>query len=171
MRSTGEVMCIAMTYGEAYYKSQLGAGSNVALAGRVFISVRDNDKRLIIPLAQHIADLGYEIYTTGGTGRILERGGVPVTYLNKVKDGGNTVLQHLKELAFVINTPNNRHGKTDESRIRSACAVSNTPYFTTLSSAAALVGALRQLKRADYTVVPLQELLPTRGVWRPAHQV
>ncbi len=168
MRSTGEVMGIAMTYGEAYYKSQLGAGSNVALAGRVFISVRDNDKRLIIPLAQHIADLGYEIYTTGGTGRILERGGVPVTYLNKVKDGGNTVLQHLKELAFVINTPNNRHGKTDESRIRSACAVSNTPYFTTLSSAAALVGALRQLKRADYTVVPLQELLPNRGVWRPA---
>jgi carbamoyl-phosphate synthase large subunit len=166
MRSTGEVMGIALTYGEAYYKSQLGAGSNVALAGKVFISVRDNDKRLIIPLAQHIADLGYEIYTTGGTGRILERGGVPVVYLNKVKDGGDTVLTHLKELAFVINTPNNRHGKTDESRIRSACAVSNTPYFTTLSSAAALVGALRQLKRADYTVNSLQELLPHRGVWR-----
>jgi carbamoyl-phosphate synthase large subunit len=168
MRSTGEVMGIAKTYGEAYYKSQLGAGSNVALAGKVFISVRDNDKRLIIPIAQHIGDLGYEIYTTGGTGRILERGGVPVTYLNKVKDGGDTVLMHLKELAFVINTPNNRGGKTDESRIRSACAVSNTPYFTTLSSAAALVGALRQLKRADYSVTPLQELLPNRGVWRAA---
>ena len=166
MRSTGEVMGIAKTYGEAYYKSQLGAGSNVALAGKVFISVRDNDKRLIIPIAQHIVDLGYEIYTTGGTGRILERQGVAVSYLNKVKDGGNTVLQHLKELAFVINTPNNRGGKTDESRIRSACAVSNTPYFTTLSSAAALVGALRQLKRADYTVNSLQELLPNRGVWK-----
>ena len=166
MRSTGEVMGIALTYGEAYYKSQLGAGSNVALAGKVFISVRDNDKRLVIPIAQHIADLGYEILTTGGTGRILERGGVPVSYLNKVKDGGDTVLQHLKELAFVINTPNNRGGKTDESKIRSACAVSNTPYFTTLSSAAALVGALRQLKRADYSVNPLQDLLPNRGLWR-----
>ena len=168
MRSTGEVMGVAKTFGEAYYKSQLGAGSNVALAGKVFVSVRDNDKRLIIPLAQLIVDLGYQIYTTGGTGKIMERHGVPVTYLNKVRVGGDTVLAHLKELAFVINTPNNRGGKTDESKIRSACAVANTPYFTTLSSAAALVGALRQLKRADYTVLPLQELLPNAGVWRPA---
>jgi len=168
MRSTGEVMGVAKTFGEAYYKSQLGAGSNVALAGKVFVSVRDNDKRLIIPLAQLIVDLGYQIYTTGGTGKIMERHGVPVTYLNKVRVGGDTVLDHLKELAFVINTPNNRGGKTDESKIRSACAVANTPYFTTLSSAAALVGALRQLKRADYTVLSLQELLPQRGVWRPA---
>ena len=168
MRSTGEVMGVAKTFGEAYYKSQLGAGSNVALAGKVFVSVRDNDKRLIIPLAQLIVDLGYQIYTTGGTGKIMERHGVPVTYLNKVRVGGDTVLAHLKELAFVINTPNNRGGKTDESKIRSACAVANTPYFTTLSSAAALVGALRQLKRADYTVLSLQELLPDRGVWRPA---
>jgi carbamoyl-phosphate synthase large subunit len=168
MRSTGEVMGVAKTFGEAYYKSQLGAGSNVALAGKVFVSVRDNDKRLIIPLAQLIVDLGYQIYTTGGTGKIMERHGVPVTYLNKVRVGGDTVLDHLKELAFVINTPNNRGGKTDESKIRSACAVANTPYFTTLSSAAALVGALRQLKRADYTVLPLQELLPNNGIWRPA---
>ena len=168
MRSTGEVMGVAKTFGEAYYKSQLGAGSNVALAGKVFVSVRDNDKRLIIPLAQLIVDLGYQIYTTGGTGKIMERHGVPVTYLNKVRVGGDTVLAHLKELAFVINTPNNRGGKTDESKIRSACAVANTPYFTTLSSAAALVGALRQLKRADYTVLSLQELLPNAGVWRPA---
>ncbi len=168
MRSTGEVMGIAKTFGEAYYKSQLGAGSNVALAGKVFISVRDHDKRLIIPLAQHLHDLGYEILTTGGTGRILERHGIPVNYLNKVKDGGNTVLQHLKQLAFVINTPSLRGATSDEGRIRSACAVANTPYFTTLSSAAALVAALRQVKRADYSVTPLQDLLPNRGVWRAA---
>jgi len=86
--------------------------------------------------------------------------------LNKVKVGGDTVLGHLKELAFVINTPAARGGKSDEGRIRSACAVSNTPYFTTLSSAAALVAALRQLKRQDYAVRPLQDLLPNRGVWR-----
>jgi carbamoyl-phosphate synthase large subunit len=167
MRSTGEVMGIAPTFGEAYYKAQLGAGSNVPLAGKVFISVRDNDKRLILALAAHIHDLGYEVYSTDGTARILERGGVPAQILNKVKDGGDTVLGHLKELAFVINTPANRGGKSDEGRIRSACAVSNTPYFTTLSSAAALVAALRQLKRQDYTVRPLQDLLPNRGVWKP----
>ena len=168
MRSTGEVMGMAKTFGEAYYKAQMGAGSNVALAGKVFISVRDNDKRLIVPLAQHLADLGYEILTTSGTGRILERGGVPVSLINKVRDGGDTVLTRLKELAFVINTPNKRGAATDEGKIRSACAVSNTPYFTTLSSAAALVAALRQVKRQDYSVNSLQELLPGRGVWRPA---
>ena len=91
-----------------------------------------------------------------------------MTYVNKVRDGGETVLTRLKELAFVINTPNKRGAATDEGKIRSACAVANTPYFTTLSSAAALVAALRQVKRQDYTVNSLQELLPGRGVWRPA---
>jgi carbamoyl-phosphate synthase large subunit len=169
MRSTGEVMGVAATFGEAFYKAQLGAGSNVALAGKVFISVRDNDKRLIIPLAAHLHDLGYEIYSTDGTGRILERSGIPVKVLNKVKDGGDTVIGHLRELAFVINTPNNRGGKSDEGKIRSACAVSTVPYFTTLSSCAALVAGLRQVKRQEYTVTSLQELLPARGVWRAAN--
>jgi len=168
MKSTGEVMGIAPTFGEAFYKAQLGAGNAVKLTGQVFISVRDNDKRLVILLAQAIADLGFEILTTHGTGQVLERSGIPARVLNKVKDGGDTVLNHLREVAFVINTPNRRGGQSDEGRIRSACAVAATPYFTTLSSAAALVSALKQQKRCDYTVRPLQDLLPDRGVWRPA---
>jgi carbamoyl-phosphate synthase large subunit len=168
MKSTGEVMGIAPTFGEAFYKSQLGAGQAVKLSGKVFVSVRDNDKRLMIALAQQIADLGYEIYSTGGTGQVLERNGIPVKRLNKVKDGGDTVLGHLRELAFVINTPQARGGRSDEGKIRSACAVSNTPYFTTLNGAAALISSLRQVKREDYQVRTLQELLPERGVWRPA---
>jgi carbamoyl-phosphate synthase large subunit len=168
MKSTGEVMGTAPTFGEAFYKSQLGAGQAVKLSGKVFVSVRDNDKRLMIALAQQIADLGYEIYSTGGTGQVLERNGIPVKRLNKVKDGGDTVLGHLRELAFVINTPQARGGRSDEGKIRSACAVSNTPYFTTLNGAAALISSLRQVKREDYQVRTLQELLPDRGVWRPA---
>ena len=78
------------------------------------------------------------------------------------------MLTRLKDIAFVINTPNRRGGGTDEAKIRSACAVSATPYFTTLSSAAALVNALRQQRRADYDVRAIQDLLPDRGVWRPA---
>jgi carbamoyl-phosphate synthase large subunit len=169
MKSTGEVMGIAPTFGEAFYKAQLGAGSRaIPLSGKVFVSVRDNDKRIMLALAHDLVDLGYRILTTRGTGRILERAGIPVTLLNKVQDGGDTVLTHLKELAFVLNTPNNKGGLSDEGKIRSACAVSGTPYFTTLSSAAALVLSLRQLKKADYAVRPLQELLPGRGEWRPA---
>ncbi|MBA3684567.1 MAG: carbamoyl-phosphate synthase large subunit [Planctomycetes bacterium] len=168
MKSTGEVMGIAPTFAEAFYKAQLAAGNALRLDGKVFISVRDNDKRLAILLAQAIADLGYEVLSTRGTGDVLARNGIPVTILNKVKDGGDTVLTQLKQVAFVINTPNRRGGGTDESKIRSACAVSATPYFTTLSSAAALINALRQQKRQDYQVRAIQELLPDRGVWKPA---
>jgi carbamoyl-phosphate synthase large subunit len=168
MKSTGEVMGVAPTFGEAYFKAQLGAGTNVPLTGQVFISVRDNDKRLTIALAQQLSDMGYEICSTRGTGKALQRGGVPVTFLNKVKDGGETVLSRLKQIAFVLNTPSNKGAKHDEAKIRSACAVSGKPYFTTLSSAAALVGALRQVKREGYAVAPLQDILPARGVWRPA---
>ncbi len=165
MKSTGEVMGIAPTFGEAFYKAEMGAGSTIPLQGKVFVSVRDNDKRLMIALAQQIVDLGYELYSTRGTGVVLAKNGIPVQVLNKVKDGGDTVIGHLRELAFVINTPNARGGRSDEGKIRSSCAVSGTPYFTTLTAAAALISALRQLKRADYQVRPLQELLPDRGVW------
>ena len=168
MKSTGEVMGIAPSFGEAYYKAQLGAGTNVPLSGKVFISVRDNDKRLVLAIAQQLMDLGYEIFSTNGTGRALERNGVPVKRLNKVKDGGDTVLGHLKELAFVVNTPNKKGGRSDESKIRSACAVSQVPYFTTLDSVGALITALRQVGKHDYQVRPLQDQLPDRGVWRPA---
>jgi carbamoyl-phosphate synthase large subunit len=168
MKSTGEVMGIAPTFGEAYFKAQLGAGTHVPLKGKVFISVRDNDKRQILSIAQQLTDLGYEIYTTNGTGRALERNGVPVKRLNKVKDGGDTVLGHLKELAFVVNTPNSKGGRSDEAKIRSACAVANIPHFTTLDSVGALITAIRQVRKYDYQVRPLQDLLPERGVWRPA---
>jgi len=168
MRSTGEVMGIAPSFGEAFYKAQLGAGNALKQDGKVFISVRDNDKRLVILLAQAISDLGFEILTTRGTGTVLERNGIPCRVLNKVKDGGDTVLSQLKQISFVINTPQRRGGGSDEAKIRSACAVSATPYFTTLSSAAALVSAFKQQKRAAYQVRSIQELLPDRGVWRPA---
>ncbi|GDY12423.1 carbamoyl-phosphate synthase [Planctomycetota bacterium] len=169
MRSTGEVMGIAPTFGEAYYKAEMGSGSTVPLSGKIFISVRDSDKRLIIPLAQQLHDMGYQVYCTQGTSVVLESGGVPVKVLNKIKDGGDTVLGHLKELAFVINTPNAKGGKSDEGKLRSACAVTGVPYYLTLASAAALVSALRQVKRTDWQVRSLQELLPDRGVWRPAN--
>jgi carbamoyl-phosphate synthase large subunit len=174
MRSTGEVMGVAASFGEAYYKAEMGAGTTVRLPGmggrdtKVFISVRDHDKRAIIPLAQQIHDLGYQIYCTRGTSTVLLSAGVPVKVLNKITDGGDTVLGHLKELAFVILTPNAKGGKSDEGKLRSSCAVSGVPYFLTLASATALVGALRQIRRADWSVRPLQELLPDRGVWRPA---
>jgi len=167
MRSTGEVMGIAPTFGEAFYKAQLGAGNALKPTGKVFISVRDHDKRAVIPLAQGISALGYDIFTTRGTGQVLSRNGIPCTILGKVRDGGDHVLKHLKQMAFVITTPILRGGGSDESKIRSACAVSATPYFTTLNGATALVTALKQQAQKPYQVRPIQDILPDQGRWSP----
>ena len=168
MRSTGEVMGIAPSFGEAFYKSQMGAGSTIPFDGKVFISVRDNDKRLIISLAAELADMGYQLLGTGGTAEILNRNGITCEQLSKIQDGGNTVLEHLDQLAFVINTPNNRGARTDEGRIRSACAMRGIPCITTLASAGCLMISLRKARHEGYQVRSLQSMLPGGGVWAPA---
>ncbi len=162
MRSTGEVMGIAPSFGEAFYKAQLGAGNRLREKEKneVFISVRDNDKRSLIPLAREIADLGYTILSTRGTAGLLLKNGIPAKGVNKIKDGGENLLDHLGSLSFVINTPNHKGARFDEARIRSACAVNGTPCFTTLAAASALVGSLRNEQKQTYSVRSLQELLP-----------
>ena len=162
MRSTGEVMGVAPEFGEAFYKAQIGAGNSINDTDKneVFISVRDNDKRSLIPLAREIADLGFSILSTHGTARVLNKNGIPAKGVNKIQDGGENLLDHLSKLNFVVNTPNHKGARFDEARIRSACAVSGTPCFTTLASASALVGAIRQEKIQTYSVRSLQELLP-----------
>ncbi len=160
MRSTGEVMGAAPTFGEAFYKSQLAAGNNLKKDGKVFISVRDNDKRNIIPLAREIDDLGLKIISTPGTGLILERNDINVTIIDKIQHSDDNILNHLDELMMVINTPSHRGAQYDESKIRSACAVRGIPYFTTHAAAAALVGGIRQEQKNTYSVRPLQEFLP-----------
>ena len=164
MRSTGEVMGIAPSFGEAYFKAQLGAGNNLRKKGKVFISVRDNDKRNMIPLAREIHSLGYEIITTRGTGAALHNNGIPVTQIDKLQNGDDNVLNHLDELAFVLNTPNNRGARTDEGKIRSACAVRGVPCFTTLATASALVGGLVAEAHQTYEVRPLQDKISCRNM-------
>ncbi|TVR44632.1 MAG: carbamoyl-phosphate synthase large subunit [Planctomycetota bacterium] len=169
MRSTGEVMGIAPSFCEAFLKAEFGAGNKLPESGKVFISVRDNDKRAMIPLAWEIADLGYEIYSTRGTAQVLTRNGIGVTVLAKVQDakasGENSLLDYLDEVAFVINTPNHRGARSDEGKIRSACAVRGVPCYTTLAGASALVGALRERRTHTWDVRPLQDILPHRGFW------
>jgi carbamoyl-phosphate synthase large subunit len=167
MRSTGEVMGHAPSFGEAFYKAELGAGNDLRGRTAVFISVRDNDKRSVIPLAREIIDLGYRIISTNGTGQMLIRNDIPVDCIDKIQAGGDNILDHLDELAFVINTPNHRGGRHDESKIRSACAVKGIPHFTTLASAHALLGGLRKEAQQTYAVRPLQSILPPHGLIIP----
>jgi carbamoyl-phosphate synthase large subunit len=168
MRSTGEVMGTGTSFGEAFYKAQLSAGNTIDRQGSVFISVRDNDKRQVISLARAVADLGYQIFTTAGTGQVLARNDIACTVIDKIQNGGENILEHLDELAFAINTPNHRGARYDESKIRSACAVKGIAHFTTLASADALLGAIRTEKHRTYQVRSLQDLLQQAKLVTPS---
>jgi carbamoyl-phosphate synthase large subunit len=149
MKSTGEVMGIDMDFGMAFAKSQIGAGVNIPLKGKVFISVMNKDKRSIVFLAKKLADLGFEIVSTKGTAKVLVNNGIPVQTVFKVGEGRPDIVDQIKngQIHLVINTPSGKKPKADEVAIRSQSVAHNIPCVTTLSGAEAVVNAIESLKR------------------------
>jgi carbamoyl-phosphate synthase large subunit len=149
MKSTGEVMGIDMDFGMAFAKSQIGAGVNIPLKGKVFISVMNKDKRSIVFLAKKLADLGFEIVATKGTAKVLVNNGIPVQTVFKVGEGRPDIVDQIKngQIQLVINTPSGKKPKADEVAIRSQSVAHNIPCVTTLSGAEAVVNAIESLKR------------------------
>ena len=158
MKSTGEVMGIDMDFGMAFAKSQIGAGVNIPLKGKVFISVMNKDKRSIVFLAKKLADLGFEIVATKGTAKVLVNNAIPVQTVFKVGEGRPDIVDQIKnrEIHLVINTPSGKKPKADEVAIRSQSVAHNIPCITTLSGAEAVVNAIESLKRG-MSVKPIQE--------------
>jgi carbamoyl-phosphate synthase large subunit len=158
MKSTGEVMGIDMDFGMAFAKSQIGAGVNIPLNGKVFISVMNKDKRSIVFLAKKLADLGFEIVATKGTAKVLVNNGIPVQTVFKVGEGRPDIVDQIKnrEIHLVINTPSGKKPKADEVAIRSQSVAHNIPCITTLSGAEAVVNAIESLKRG-MSVKSIQE--------------
>ena len=158
MKSTGEVMGIDMDFGMAFAKSQIGAGVNIPLSGKVFISVMNKDKRSIVFLAKKLADLGFEIVATKGTAKVLVNNGIPVQTVFKVGEGRPDIVDQIKnrEIHLVINTPSGKKPKADEVAIRSQSVAHNIPCITTLSGAEAVVNAIESLKRG-MSVKSIQE--------------
>ncbi len=158
MKSTGEVMGIDMDFGMAFAKSQIGAGVNIPLSGKVFISVMNKDKRSIVFLAKKLADLGFEIVATKGTAKVLVNNGIPVQTVFKVGEGRPDIVDQIKnrEIHLVINTPSGKKPKADEVAIRSQSVAHNIPCITTLSGAEAAVNAIESLKRG-MSVKSIQE--------------
>ncbi len=158
MKSTGEVMGIDTDFGMAFAKSQIGAGVNIPLAGKVFISVMNKDKRSIVFLAKKLVDLGFEIVTTKGTAKVLVNNGIPVQTVFKVGEGRPDIVDQIKngEIHLVINTPSGKKPKADEVAIRSQAVAHNIPCITTLSGAEAAVNAIESLKRG-MSVKSIQE--------------
>jgi carbamoyl-phosphate synthase large subunit len=158
MKSTGEVMGIDTDFGMAFAKSQIGAGGNIPLKGKVFISVMNKDKRSIVFLAKKLVDLGFQIVATKGTAKVLTNNGIPVQSVFKVGEGRPDIVDQIKngEIHLVINTPSGKKPKSDEVAIRSQSVAHNIPCVTTLSGAEAVVNSIESLRRG-MSVKSIQE--------------
>jgi carbamoyl-phosphate synthase large subunit len=159
MKSTGEVMGIDKNFGLAYIKSQLAAGQKIPQKGNVFISVRDDDKKKILPVARKLIRLGFHIYATSGTAGVLAKNKIKVQLLPKVAEGSPNVLDLMKsgKIQIVINTPSGRLPRQDEVKIRSHVILYNVPYTTTISGAEATVNGIEALSKKSLAVKSLQE--------------
>jgi carbamoyl-phosphate synthase large subunit len=160
MRSTGEVMGVAASFGEAFAKAQLAAGIRLPRAGTAFISVNDRDKRAIAPLAKEIEALGFSLIATRGTTAALRAAGVSVEPVFKVNEGRPNIVDLIKtgKVDLIINTPLGRESFYDEKAIRSAAIRYNIPCMTTLSAAHAAAQGIRALQRHGVSVTALQDL-------------
>ena len=161
MHSTGEVMGIGESFGEAYGKAMTGAGLGLPESGIAFISVNETDKGQAVVLARKLSRLGFELMATVGTAARLREVGLEVANVFKVNEGRPNIVDHVKqgEIALVINTPLGRASHFDEQAIRRAALQYNVPCVTTMTGAQALVEALAwRLDVKEIGVHPLQEL-------------
>ena len=160
MRSTGEVMGISSSFGLAFAKAQLAAGQRLPLAGTVFMSVNDRDKRHVAGLARELIGAGLRIIATRGTTAALHESGIDVESVYKVNEGRPNVIDLIKtqKIDLVINTPLGRESFYDEKSIRRAAIRYNIPCITTLSAANAAARGIKAMRGHAIDVAPLQDL-------------
>ncbi len=161
MRSTGEVLGLSASYGEAFYKAQEGTGSKLPLSGTVLISVNRKDKEAVIEVARSLANDGFEILATGGTCDILNANGVPATKVNKLSEGRPNIKDLITngKIQLIINSPVGKDSVTDDSYLRKAAIKAKVPYMTTVAAAKATADGIHHLKKhGNSEVKSLQEL-------------
>jgi carbamoyl-phosphate synthase large subunit len=161
MHSTGEVMGVGDSFGEAYGKAMLGAGLELPLSGTAFISVNDADKGQAVLLARRLTRLGFDVVATVGTAARLREVGLKVEPVFKVNEGRPNIVDNIKrgEIALIINTPLGRTSHFDEQAIRRAALQYNVPCVTTMTGAQAIVEAIAaQSSETRMEVRSLQEL-------------
>jgi len=166
MHSTGEVMGIGETFGEAYGKAMMGAGLSLPASGKAFLSVNDADKGSAVLIARKLTRLGFEIVATLGTASRLREVGLTVENVFKVNEGRPNIVDHIKrgEISLVINTPLGRVSHFDEQAIRRAALQYNVPCVTTMTGAQAIVEAIAaSALNKTPTVHSLQELHAMSG--------
>jgi carbamoyl-phosphate synthase large subunit len=160
MKSTGEVMGIDRDFRKAYLKSQLAAGSFLPSTGKVFVSVKNRDKRAVMTLAKRLVEMGFGLVATTGTARVLERNGMTVEVIHKVAEGYRpNALDLMKrgEIALVLNTPEDGRSVKDSYMIRRTAVMHDIPYYLTVDGAQAAIGGIEALLKGDLEVMSLQE--------------
>ncbi|MBT3340399.1 MAG: carbamoyl-phosphate synthase large subunit [Planctomycetes bacterium] len=159
MRSTGEVMGIDPSFGMAFAKASDAAGRTLPTEGKVFLSVKDADKRQLPMVARQLVGLGFDLIATGGTWKVLKRHGVPVERVNKVHEGRPNVVDLIKsqEVSLIINTPLGKVTRHDDGMIRSDAYQVGIPCLTTMSAAMAAVEGIQALKLGAGGVKSLQD--------------
>ncbi|MGC8201786.1 carbamoyl-phosphate synthase large subunit [Aliiroseovarius sp. PTFE2010] len=159
MRSTGEVMGADKTFERAFLKAQLGAGTVLPSKGKVFMSIKDYDKTAkMVDTARTLADLGFKLITTRGTGAFLSDNGVESTVVNKVYEGRPNIVDMLKDgaIALVLNTTEGTQAVEDSREIRSVALYDKIPYFTTAAAAHAAALAMKSRSEGELEVMALQ---------------
>ena len=158
MKSTGEVMGIDSDFSLAFAKAQLGAGTILPQAGKLFVSVKDTDKPVVLPAVRQLAALGFVITATDGTARYLEGEGVTVERVNKVAQGRPHIVDRVVDgdIALIFNTTEGWQSLKDSESIRRSALMSKVPQFTTASASVAAAQAIAALRNSDLEVRPLQ---------------
>jgi carbamoyl-phosphate synthase large subunit len=167
MKSTGEVMGVGKTFGEAFVKSQLGAGTHLPRArqadgsasGKVFLTVKNSDKPRAVEIARQLVGMDFELVATRGTAAAIAEAGVAVTAVNKVTEGRPHIVDMIKngEISLVINTVEERRNAIADSRaIRTSSLLARVTTFTTIAGAEAAVEGMQHLDSLD--VISVQEM-------------
>jgi carbamoyl-phosphate synthase large subunit len=159
MKSTGEVMGVGKTFGEAFVKSQLGAGTKLPRSGQVFLTVKNGDKPRAVQVAKALVALGFELLATKGTAMAIAEAGVPVQQVNKVTEGRPNIVDMIKnnEVAMVINTVEERRNAIADSRhIRTSALLARVTTFTTIAGAEAAVEGMKSMDNLG--VISVQEM-------------
>lgn len=160
MKSTGEVMGIAENLGEAFLKGMLASGMKLPKRGCIFISVKDDDKRAVVPIARKFSLLGYKLVATRGTSETLARSGIQVEWVQKVQEGSPNIVDFIcaGDIQLVINTPSGSDKKKAGAEIRLASVANDVPLITTIAGAHAALMAIETLRDSLPSPLCLQEI-------------
>jgi carbamoyl-phosphate synthase large subunit len=152
MKSTGEVMGVGPSFGEAFIKSQQAAGVRLPKGGCAFVSVRDSDKLTAVLVARDLVDMGFSVVASRGTAQVLQAHGIAVTPVNKVAEGRPHVVDMIKngEIALIVNTvEDSRTAISDSRSIRTTAIAQRVTYFTTIAGARAACTGMKSLAKLE----------------------